>query len=642
MSRPLRVLIIEDREDDVLLLRRALLRGGFEPEIEHVQTAEQLNRALLANRFQLVISDFSLPSFNAREALLMVRELAPETPFIVVSGTVGEEIAVDAMRAGAADYITKNNLLRLAPAIERELNDAEARAARLAERRESAAALRRSEQNFRALIDQLPVGVLVASDDQMVYANSCWLSYVGCTRLEELILLWPAQVIDPADLQPLLARLRDRSQQGRPQVSLETRLRSRTGEQIVIESTSIVLDFDGERATVMVSRNVTAEREFQRRLMFADRMVSMGTLAAGVAHEINNPLAYIQGNLDFAALLATTEADKLRDTAVQKDLAEALREAREGTARVRQIVRDLKAFSRPDDEMMGPIDVHQVLDSAAQMTSNEVRHRARLVKQYGKVPPVLANEARLGQVFINLLLNAAQAIEGSPDQNEIRVRTSTDDEGRAVISVRDTGTGMTPDVQARIFDPFFTSKPIGVGTGLGLAICHGIVTQLHGEILVESTPGQGSEFRIVLPPLHDPAQDEATAPGEPARTAAERRGLVLVVDDEPRIGNTIRRLLEAEHEVTVLGGGREAIEQIERGLRYDVILCDLMMPEASGMLVHQELTRSVPEQAERMIFLTGGAFTPEARDFLLRVKNLHVEKPFSPADLRALVRSRVG
>ena len=652
MTRTLRVLIIEDQDDDVALIRRVLERGGFALEVVHVQDLVQLRLALETQTFQVVVSDFSLPQFDARAALALVRKLAPELPFIVVSGTVGEEVAVDAMRAGAADYISKSNLLRLVPVVERELNEAAGHAARLAERREAAAALRRSEQNFRALLDQLPMGVLVANEGQMVYANAAWLRYVGCDELSELVPLWPREVIDPADLPALEARLLP--DEGKALPPLVSRLRSRTGQITVVQSTSLSLEFDGERATLMVSRDITAERDLQRRLMFADRMVSVGTLAAGVAHEINNPLAYIQGNLDFAALLLTgSDPSRLHEPARRKDLEDALREASEGTARVRQIVRDLKSLSRPDDEAVGPINVQRVLDSAVQMTNNELRHRARVVKEYGKLPLVLANEGRIGQVFINLLLNAAQAMEGGASANQLTVSTWTDERGRAVVSVRDTGVGMTPEIQARIFDPFFTSKPIGVGTGLGLAICHGIVSQMKGEIIVESAEGKGSEFRLVLqglpddavvpppkegklapPALPPPPQPEATAP-------VLRRGRVLVIDDEPRIGKTLRRLLDNEHDVEVLDSGRAAIERIRSGARFEVILCDLMMPDASGMVVHQEISALAADQAARMIFLTGGAFTPLAQEFLARVDNTRVEKPFSPAELRALIRSRI-
>jgi signal transduction histidine kinase/CheY-like chemotaxis protein len=374
-------------------------------------------------------------------------------------------------------------------------------------------------------------------------------------------------------------------------------------------------------------------------LMLADRMVSVGTLAAGVAHEINNPLAYLIAALDFL--------DKeLKGLGPQQvggawhELDEALAEAREGAQRVRHVVRDLKTFSRADEERQSRVDLTAVVESAINMAFNEIKYRARLVKDYGKTPPVLANEGRLGQVFLNLLINAAQAIpEGQVDENKIRVVTRTDDQGRAVIEVRDSGSGIPPGAVERIFDPFFTTKPIGVGTGLGLSICHSIVSSLGGAIEVETQVGTGTTFRVILPPAPAEAGEEAAPPRGPEQHGP--RGRVLVVDDEPAIGASIRRLLGAEQEVVALTSAEEARDLVARGERFDVILCDLMMPRMTGMDLHAELTTLARDQAARMVLLTGGAFTAAAKAFLDAVPNLRLEKPFDPANLRAIVRGLV-
>jgi signal transduction histidine kinase len=380
------------------------------------------------------------------------------------------------------------------------------------------------------------------------------------------------------------------------------------------------------------------ERErLTAQLMQADRMVATGTLAAGVAHEINNPLAYLIAALDFLeeelrGIGRELPAERLEEA------SQALAEAREGAGRVRHIVRDLRTFSRADDERQGPVDLRRVIESSINIAYNEIKHRARLVKDYGKTPPVLANEARLGQVFLNLLVNAAQAIpEGRAGENEIRVVTRIDDAGAVVVEVRDTGTGIAPEILGRIFDPFFTTKPLGVGTGLGLSICRNIVVALGGEIGVESRLGRGTVFRLRLPPA--PAQTEEERP-QPA-LAMGRRGRVLVVDDEPVVGKAVRRVLGPEHEVVVLTSAREAREKLAQGERFDAIICDLMMPEVTGMDLHAELTALAPDQAARMILLTGGAFTPRARQFLDQVPNPRVEKPFDSANLRAVVRGLV-
>jgi PAS domain S-box-containing protein len=393
-------------------------------------------------------------------------------------------------------------------------------------------------------------------------------------------------------------------------------------------------------------RDLTERRRMENQLIFAGRMAAVGTLAAGVAHEINNPLAYIVANIDFVRHQMTTFASRLmRLSSAGGDLArsvdetgEALAEARQGAERVRNIVRDLRVFARGDEDQSGPVALRRVLDSSINIAWNEIRHRARLVKDYGDTPMVEGNESRLGQVFLNLLLNAAHAIpEGETERNEIRVSTRTDARGYAVIEVRDTGGGIPAEIRDRIFDPFFTTKPAGEGTGLGLWICSGILSALGGEISVDSDTGRGSTFRVTLPPvaLEAPglsvvrAAPDAEAPG----------GRMLIVDDEPMILGALRRSFAADYQVTCVADGRRAMDRLRAGERYDVILCDLMMPELTGMDLFAELTKLAPQQAERVVFVTGGAFTPRAREFLEKIPNARVEKPIDFQNLRLLLRN---
>ena len=220
-------------------------------------------------------------------------------------------------------------------------------------------------------------------------------------------------------------------------------------------------------------RDLTDRKRMENQLIFAGRMAAVGTLAAGVAHEINNPLAYIVANIDFARHQITTVASRFSRSAagggpahVLDETGEALTEARQGAERVRNIVRDLRVFARGDEDQSGPVAIRRVLDSSINIAWNEIRHRARLVKDYGDTPMVEGNESRLGQVFLNLLLNAAHAIpEGETERNEIRVTTRTDASGRAIVEVRDSGMGIPAEIRERIFDPFFTTKTASEGTG---------------------------------------------------------------------------------------------------------------------------------------------------------------------------------
>jgi signal transduction histidine kinase len=516
-GRSLRLLLVEDSVDDARLVLRQLERAGYQPRCVRVDTQAAFVHALESEGWDVVVSDHTLPQYGGLAALADLRSSGRDIPFILVSGTIGEAVAVDAMRAGAQDYVLKGDLTRLPAAVERELRETAARA----------------EQ----------------------------------------------------------AKMRDR-------------------------------------------------------LMISERMASAGTLAAGVAHEINNPLAIAILNVSQtidALTRITAIADELRARGSRgaatlgghmAELGEPLKDVREALDRIRDIVRDVKLFSRPDDEVTSSVDLRRVADSSARMAWNEIRHRARLVKQYGEVPLVHANESRLGQVLLNLLVNAAQALpEGHAEDHEIRVTTRTDEGGEAIVEVTDTGCGMSKEIAARIFDPFFTTKPVGIGTGLGLAICHGIVTDLGGRIEVASEVGKGTLFRVLLPP----GQESRTIRKAAKADMLGFRGRVLVVDDEVSLGRALKRSLSAHHDVTVLTSGTAALESIAKGERFDAILLDVMMPNVTGMETYERLQRDVPEQAKRIIFLTGGAFTPRAREFLDHVPNPRLEKPVEAADLLAVI-----
>jgi PAS domain S-box-containing protein len=383
--------------------------------------------------------------------------------------------------------------------------------------------------------------------------------------------------------------------------------------------------------------DVTELRELSARLVFSDRMVSVGTLASGVAHQINNPLAFISTNLDMIEQEIRAHAGGPH----WDELATLAAEAKQGTERIRNIVKGLMTFARTDEDQRAPLDVDRVLDLAIGMASNQIQLRARIAKHFEFVPPVVASEARLGQVFLCLLVNAAEAIPlGHADRHEIRIVTGTDSAGYAVIEIRDTGAGIPFEIQGRIFDPFFTTKPVGEGTGLGLSICHGIVRSLGGEITFTSEPGVGSTFRVVLPPAGKPVTRPATEPK--ITTSSQRRGNVLIVDDEVVFASSLRRWLARDHTVTVVNGGQAALDKIDAGERYDVILCDLMMPDVGGVEVHQHLSERVPDQARRIIFMTGGAFSLASQQFLDRVSNVRFEKPCDLQELRAAIRQLVG
>jgi PAS domain S-box-containing protein len=386
---------------------------------------------------------------------------------------------------------------------------------------------------------------------------------------------------------------------------------------------------------VLLARDITEKKQAETRLIVSERMASLGMLAAGVAHELNNPLVSVIANLELAMRDVATNVGPL-----PVELSEILKDARDGAERVRHIVRDLRIFSREESEERGSVQVERVLESTLRMAATEIRHRARLITSYAGVPPVDGSEGRLGQVFLNLIVNAAQALpEGRFDSNEIRVATSLDDRGRVLVSVADTGPGIPVDVQRRMFTPFFTSKPAGVGTGLGLCICQRIVTSFGGKIWFESMTGHGTVFHVLLLPASKAASKRPT--GKPVEPPASRRGRLIVIDDDASVTRAMKRMLGQEHDVSVANTAAPVLEALAAGQRFDVILCDLMMPQLTGMDFYEALLRIDAEQARRVVFLTGGAFTPTAREFLTSVANPSLEKPLDPHRLSAFVNTLI-
>jgi PAS domain S-box-containing protein len=524
------------------------------------------------------------------------------------------------------------------------------------ERRQADDALKRSEARLRTLIENAPDAIAVYPPDErrLVYANTALAMLLGYETPEQMLGAPIDDSVHPDD-RPVLERRRARLAEARAALPpQEYRMLRRDGSFVHAEVVSMIIEYDGRPHVIAFARDLTERKQMQARLLLSDRMVSIGTLAAGVAHEINNPLAYLMNNLDLVATRALPPAvERLRElggeaAAIADVVARAVAMidvAREGAERVRDIVRDLRTFTRgADDETRALVDVRRVLDASINLAWNEIRHRARLVKEYEEVRPVLANEARLGQVFLNLLVNAAQALHvGGAADNAIRVHASTGRNGQVLVEVSDTGPGIPPEILDRIFDPFFTTKPVGLGTGLGLWICQRIVTSLGGQISAGSRPGGGATFHVALPAAGGGERAATPIPAIPdASTTAPGRVRLLVVDDEIAIGRTLAIALSDEFDVGTATSGRSALELLEGEARFDVVLCDLMMPDVSGMDVYERVVERRPELAARFVFVTGGAFTDRARAFVERVQAPVVEKPFDLAKLPALLREHAA
>jgi PAS domain S-box-containing protein len=633
-----RVLLIEDNSGDAELFRRALSNatvGRFE-----VDTVDRLSAAVARaaqGNIDVVVLDLSLPDSFGIETLETMCLAAPRTPIVVLTGDDDDRIGLEALNRGAQDYLVKGDIASrvlaraLLFAIERRLcqDQLNHRDDLLAEAQKIAA--------LGSFEWDLTTDAVACSEElRRIFGLDARFEPTYGRLMERVVVDDRARVHQVIQL----------AVSNRQTFDFEFRiLRSGVVRTLHARGRAIVEGSGPPKRLAGTCQDVSERKKLEGELVLAGRMNSIGTLASGIAHEINNPLSYVMSNLEFIG----QELRDVDDGALRggtpgriRGLADAVDQARQGAERVRLVVRGLEVFARADEERRGPIALQSVVELAVNLARNEIRHRARLIKEYRQDPYVEADEPRLSQVFVNLLVNAAQAIdEGKADENEIRVVVTTNAAGAAVVEVGDTGCGIPEANRGQIFDPFFTTKPVGTATGLGLSIAHGVVTAHGGEISFESsTSGRGVTFRVVLPairpvrPLPPPVRPAVgVAPG--------RRGHVLVVDDEPLIATVLRRILAADHEVTTARNGREAMERIDRGDRFDVILCDVMMPVMNGMAFHEQLSKAVPEQAEKIVFITGGAFTPAAKAFLDRVTNPRVEKPFESLNIRRIIRSLV-
>jgi PAS domain S-box-containing protein len=592
-------------------------------------------------------------------AALGVARPVPGTPWIVLAKVDAAEALDEGAARAAIVAVVGALLVAAAAALAYALERSRRRALRVryeaeqARARAEAEARRAAEERQRVLdaVSDAVFGVAPEPPHRVTSWNAGAERLYGFTAAEAIGR--PAAEITPTELTPerIVQVARELAEDGATyQV---WRQRRRDGSALQVESQLSMVRDDAGRPLVVaaVNRDVTernaaveALRASEEQLVLADRMASLGRLAAGVAHEINNPLTYVVANLGFAEgalgeLAAAAAAGAPVPPALAAELREAIAEARGGTLRVRDIVRDLKTFSRGDDGAHGQVDLRRVVESCVAMARSEIRHRARLALDLAALPPIAGNEAKLGQVVLNLLVNAAQAIpEGAVDANEIRVTLAAAGSQEVAIEVRDTGCGVDPADLRRIFDPFFTTKPVGQGTGLGLAISHRIVADAGGRIDVETDGRRGTTFRVTLPRRvpASPIRADATAPASPVR----RR--IVVVDDEPSLATAVRRILSRHHDVTTFLDPREALRHLGANRAYDVLLCDVLMPGMTGLELHAQLRTIAPRLASATVLMTGGAFTPQTADALAASPLPRLEKPFSPEQLLAAVSARAA
>jgi PAS domain S-box-containing protein len=494
----------------------------------------------------------------------------------------------------------------------------------IAHRVERDEALIIAHSEFRSVLAAIPEGVAVLHDGRIYFANAAFLAMVQ--RDEESVIGMPyVSFVHPDD---------ELSLDDVPATLSRVRVVTSAGTNRIAEiSVAGSVSFEGRPSMIVLSRDTTDYHLAQEQLARAERMTALGSLAAGIAHEINNPLAYVILNLEL-----------LRErTRFDEQPSESLSEAVDGAKRIQRIVTELRGFSGSHQPgPPEPVSVVNAVTSAVNIAQNEIRHRARMEREHEGPLFVMAREGELVQVLVNLLVNAAQAIpEGSSGQHVIGVRASTGADGRVLIAVSDTGTGIPREILPHLFDPFVTGKRRGEGSGLGLTITKRIVDGFGGEVRVETAPGLGTTVTVDLPAAQIPSTpappDVRTAAPPVRRDRSGRSARVLLVDDEVPIVRALRRVLAA-YDVVALHDGHTALEVLtEADAWFDIILCDLMMPGMPGSDLYHRIRAVRPDLAGRFVFMTGGAFTRHGHAFLEGVGARVLQKPFDPRQVVALV-----
>jgi two-component system NtrC family sensor kinase len=391
---------------------------------------------------------------------------------------------------------------------------------------------------------------------------------------------------------------------------------------------------DLECANAALKEAMDARLRLEREIRQMQKLDALGRVAANLGHEINNPLAYIRCNLDYLKERLRTPGPHDGD-----DVLTVVEEADAGVERIRLLVQELRVFSRKHDDDASSACIAVAIDGALRLAGRELAQRARIVRQVATdLPEVKGRVHQLEQVVLNLLTNALHALPEHGD-HEIRIRASSDGD-EVVLEIEDTGAGIDPAHLAHIFEPFFTTKAIGAGTGLGLSICREIIIGFGGSISVQSTVARGTTFRVALPVFAGPTPQVLAPQLPPAVVPGPCKGRVLLVDDEPEFLKSLKRVLR-NFEVEI-ANGVDAAMALYRDHPFDVVVCDLNMPGRTGRDLHEELARLGPDHAERVIFMTGGAFHEWAHAFLARISNPYVEKPMTARGVSEVIEGHLG
>jgi two-component system cell cycle sensor histidine kinase/response regulator CckA len=634
--RIIRVLICEESEEDAVILRLALRRAGFDPRDRRVRTADQLRQALTDGSWDVVLAAYSLPGLGGMQALRIVREHDPDLPVLLVSGGAAANLAVDAMRAGANDYLTRDDLARLGPAVTRELRQVEQRRSQTATQQ----ALMESETRFLGALDAAPTAMLVVDRrGSIVLANAQAAAVFDQPQQDlvgrsiETLLPEPSRDIHRTHREGFNKDPRTR----RMGIGLDLAGRRRDGSEFPAEIGLSTFQVGDEPFVIAAVQDITDRNRLADQLRQAQKMDAIGRLTGGIAHDFNNLLTAMNGYSDLVL------AEMAADDPLRADVAEIRAAGERAAALTRQLL-VLGRRQAPAPRVLDLNDLVAELDPVMRRLVGEHIEYATLPS--GEPCLIVADPGQIELVVLNLVINAREAM---PSGGRVTVETALavrheDQPGEvgplppgryAMVAVNDTGIGMDEETRTRVFEPFFTTKEAGKGAGLGLATAWGIVDQSGGTIWVESEPGQGSSFRIYLPAVDAPS----ATPPEPILGQLPRgTETILVVEDEDTVRVLIGEVLRRQGYVVIdASEPASAFAVAERHAgRLDLLISDIVMPGESGPSFARRLVASQP--GLRVLFVSGYADEALASHGILEAGGRFLEKPFTPADLARRVR----
>jgi PAS domain S-box-containing protein len=634
MESSLKVLVVEDSEDDAQLLLRELKRGGYVVQHQCVESADEMSRLLKEESWDLVISDYSMPRFTALQALETLKASGLDLPFIIVSGTIGEDMAVSAMRAGAHDYLLKGKLKKLIPVIQRELREGQERAGR----RRADEALRQTEERYRDLVENARDIIYEHDlDGNYTSSNKAGEQITGYSTAEALQLN-VAQIVAPEFLEKAKEMIR-RKLAGESVTAYEVELIAKDGRRVAVEVNTRLVFHNGVPIGVQgIARDVTERKLLEEQLRQSQKLEAVGQLAGGVAHDFNNLLTVIGGYTEILLRRVPPDDPQRRN----------LKEIKEASDRATSLTRQLLAFSRK--QVLQPrvfalntvvADLEKML---RRMIGEDIEFRTNLRAGSGNVK---ADPGQIEQVVMNLVVNARDAM---PSGGKLTIETDNVDLDETyarqhisavagpyvLLAVSDTGMGIDEQTRKHIFEPFFTTKETGKGTGLGLSMVYGIVKQSGGNIWVYSELCAGTTFKIYLPRVDERAEQYKHAAAAPQLPEATET--VLLVEDAEMVRNLAKEVLETSgYRVLDAANGRDALLICEQSTEViHLLLTDVVMPEMSGRELVGRLAPLYPNI--RVLYMSGYTEDAIVHHGVLKEGINFIEKPFTPDSLALKVR----